>query len=89
MKLIVIGIIALGVIGGIIYNLPATDVVFKERVVEVEKAVHPDWATDEDAVKAAQDVIRRKELTAKNQEIEQQIKELEAQQAEIEKELGF
>jgi len=88
MKLIVIGIIALGVIGGIIYNLPATDVVFKERVVEVEKAVHPEWATDEDAVKAAQDVIRRKELEAELATLESEVKERETRITEIEKELG-
>lgn len=39
MKLIALGIVALGVIGGMLYFVPSTQVVFNERVVEVEKIV--------------------------------------------------
>lgn len=60
-----------------------------KQTVEIEKEVTPEWAQDPDAVKAAQDVIRRKELEAENAEIQKQIEALEIRQAEIEKELGF
>ena len=89
MKLIIAGIAVLGVIGGIIYFVPDTQVVFNERVVEVEKEVTPEWATDQDAVKAAQDVIRRKELEAELTTLESEVTERETRITEIETELGF
>jgi hypothetical protein len=45
-------------------NFSNTVEVMKTETLEVIKEVEPDWAVDEDAVKAAQDVIRRKELEA-------------------------
>ena len=39
MKLAILGIVALGVIGGIVHFIPQTQVAIKERVVEVEKIV--------------------------------------------------
>jgi len=58
----------------------------EERVVTEE--VHPDWATDEDAVKAAQDVIRKKELEAQEAELVSQITSLQEELDEVRKELG-
>lgn len=56
-----------------------------ERVVEV---IEPEWAKDEDAVKAAKDVIRRKELEAELATLKGEIKERQTRTTEIEKELG-
>jgi len=39
MKLIAIGVIALGVIGGIIFFVPSTQTIVPERIKEVEKIV--------------------------------------------------
>jgi molecular chaperone GrpE (heat shock protein) len=70
---------------------------YEKEVVEVE--VTPDWAKDEDAVKAAQDVIRKKELEAQLESLktdwnsttanyEAQKKEYLAKKEALEKELG-
>lgn len=81
--LVGVGIVLLG-------QLESVVEVTKERVVEVEKTVEvkPDWSTDVDAVKAAQDVIRKKELTAESESLGAQIKDLQAKKAEVDKELG-
>ena len=62
----------------------------EKEVVEIEKQVEvkPDWSTDEDAVKAAQDVIRKKQLTAESEALAKQIKDLQATKAEVDKQLG-
>jgi protein subunit release factor A len=89
MKLIAIGIIALGVIiGGVLFVPSVSDVVTK--TIEIEKTVEvtPEWAQDEDAVKAAQDVIRRKELEAELAILQSEVTEREARITEIEKDLG-
>ena len=49
--------------------------------------VHPEWATDADAVKAAQDVIKKKELEAELDGINVEIDSLEQRKIELEKEL--
>ena len=56
----------------------------QETIVEV----HPDWATDEDAVRAAQDVIQRKEWEAELNAVQSEIEALEGREAELEKNLG-
>ena len=58
-----------------------------ENTVEVIE-VQPEWATDEDAVKAAQDVIRKKELEKESIELKAQIEELQAKKIIVDKELG-
>lgn len=60
----------------------------KIETEEVIKEVHPEWAVDEDAVKAAQDVIRRKELEAEENRLEGEIEALKAQLDGVQKELG-
>lgn len=49
----------------------------------------PEWAQDEEAVQAAQDVIKRKEQEAELHDVQSQIDALEAREAELEKELGL
>lgn len=84
---LVTGVAGLVIIGGLAI-VPNVQESIKETV-EIEKIVTPDWAQDEEAVQAAKDVIRRKELKAENEEIQKQIDALEIRQAEIEQELGF
>lgn len=55
---------------------------------EVEKEIHPDWAKDEEAVAAAQAVIRKKELQKELESLNAEISVLENKKTEIEKELG-
>jgi hypothetical protein len=89
MKFIIItGLVVVGVV--IFSQLSNVVEVTNERIVEVEKTVEvkPDWAEDADAVKAAQDVIRKKELTAESELLGAQIKDLQAKKAEVDKELG-
>ncbi len=61
---------------------------YVKEQVEVVKEVRPDWATDEDAVKAAQAVIRKKELESERGELQSQIDEMKKRVTEIDKELG-
>lgn len=56
-----------------------------EVIKEVE--VQPDWAKDEDAVKAAQAVIRKKELEAQIADLDTKIKALQDERKTAAKEL--
>lgn len=78
--MIVLAVIA----GGIALNSKAVEYVQKEVTVEVT----PEWAKDEEAVKAAQAVIRRKELEAELAVLTSEIDARETRVTEIEKELG-
>lgn len=88
MKLTIAGIVIVGVVLGVTYFIPSTQTVFNERVVQVPVEVTPDWAEDADAVQAAKDVIRRKELEAELEVLTQEVQERESRIVEIEKELG-
>lgn len=77
------------VVGGIVLTVGSSSYEHTTEVETIEVEVTPAWAEDPDAVKAAQDVIRRKELKAEQEVLDAQIKILETRQAEIEKELGF
>lgn len=72
----------------IVVNLPQDNIVYERKEVEVTKEVTPDWASDEEAVKAAQAVIRKKELQAELSTVNEEIKAKQAKKTEIEKELG-
>jgi hypothetical protein len=89
MKTIIITGLVMSVIGGVLFFYPNTTAVQNiKEVIEVEREVTPDWATDEDAVKAAQDVIRKKELQAEEARL---VGEITAKQEELDavrKELG-
>ena len=74
------------VFGGYIPN--SLTVENETREVVVEKEVTPEWAQDEDAVKAAQDVIRKKELEAELAVLKEERAVITARMTEIEKELG-
>lgn len=55
---------------------------------EVVKEVAPEWATDEDAVNAAQAVIRKKELEAEEARLVEEISTRQDELDAIRKELG-
>lgn len=88
MKIIVtVGIVTL-VLGGLMFFPQSTQIV-NEKIQIIEKEIEKEpWMLDEDAVKAAQDVIKKKELEA-------ELSSLKAVQASttekikaLEKELG-
>ena len=97
-------IVIIGVGAGLVFSIITGNKTPYEREQEVktniqEVEVTPEWATDEDAVKAAQDVMRKKALTqdinALDGEIstltatyQAQLAELKKQKTEKEKELG-
>lgn len=74
--------------GGILLNLESSSEYIKETVVETVE-VKPEWAEDEDAVRAAQQVIRNKEIDQRLIEIGSSISELEAEKEALEKERGL
>ena len=76
--------------GGITYFGGDSNVVevWKAETIEKIVEVEPDWASDPDAVKAAQDVIRKKELEAELEDVNTQIETLLERQESLEKELG-
>lgn len=87
MKATIIAIVVVGLMA-VTLSLRNSDTIsyVKEEVIkEVEKV--PDWAQDEDAVKAAQAVIRKKELEAELTSLDAQIKELQTKRKSVTDEL--
>ena len=83
-KSIIIGVISVVVMGillnywEVIENAFDTSVSYqKAETIEVE--VHPDWASDEEAVSAAKGVIQRKAWEADKERLEGQIEALQTQ----------
>ena len=89
MKTIIAILLGLAVVGGIYF---AYTVGFTQdyQAEVIEKIIDntPSWANDPDAVKAAEDVMRKKELQAELEQLESEVKEREVRIAEIEKDLG-
>ncbi len=94
----IIAVIGIVVLGGIVLNLDSTTEYVRETVTETVE-VHPDWASDTEAVEAAQAVIRKKALEAELNATEASFEALKAQyeadkaeylekKEELEKELG-
>lgn len=89
--LLVAGLVGV-IIGGITYfsQLPKGPIEYiAPQVVTETVEVTPDWAQDADAVKAAQDVIRKKELEAELKNLEAEVAEREARIEAIERELSL
>jgi hypothetical protein len=88
MKTITIALGLVIVMGVLVSNTygTKTEVIQQRATTTIE--VMPEWAEDEDAVKAAQDVIRRKELEAEKAELEAIIASTSNRIDEIDKELG-
>ena len=83
-------IIILGgvVVGLMIVGLSTYDLEQEVVIKEVSTEVHPEWATDTEAVEAAQAVIRRKELEAEENRLQGEIEALQSELDEVQKELG-
>lgn len=79
-------LVGVGIAVQVGYDNSVTYISPEPERIEVE--VTPDWAEDEDAVKAAQDVIRKKELEAKEADLVSQISTLQDELDEVRKELG-
>ncbi len=78
-KVFLFAIVAVGLMYAVV-NYEWEDIVV-ERIenLEVETPVEvPKWQTDEDAIKAAQDVIRKKELQAELAQVEKETAEVKA-----------
>jgi len=83
-KSIIIGVISVVVMGillsywEVIENAFDTSVSY-QKAETIEVQVHPDWASDEEAVRAAKDVIQRKAWEADKERLEGQIEALQTQ----------
>ncbi len=89
MKALIFAVIVVGLMFTAV-SLRGEDTVY-ERIenLEVETPVEvPKWQTDEEAVKAAQDVIRKKELQAELAVLKDAQASTTAKIKEVEKELG-
>lgn len=88
-------VLAIAVFGGIAYfgSQANTTEVYNDTATSTNSVVQevalPDWADDEEAVQAAKDVIRKKELQAELEAVTVEITDLEERKAAIEKELGL
>jgi hypothetical protein len=90
MKTLTVVVLATGVIiGGYLFFSSSSTMSVVNEIKEVQTVeVTPDWAQDEDAVKAAQAVIRKKELEALEAQMVAEIRAKQAELDEVRKELG-
>ncbi len=81
MKTLTIGIVGSLILGGIYLSSLELGTVktWKGTHATTTVEVHPDWATDEEAVEAAQAVVRRKELEVDEVRLEDEIATLRTQ----------
>ena len=89
MNKIIIGIVAIGimsVVGVKYFGVFDTTVEAVKKEVVAEEV--PEWQTDEDAIKAAQAVIEKKEWEAELLEVQSAINTLTERREELEKNLG-
>lgn len=82
----VLGIAVLGVVGASQFGSSTEVIKINKEEIEVNPNLH--LLEDEDAVKAAKDVIRRKALEADKSRLEGQIEALENELEQVDKELG-
>jgi hypothetical protein len=87
MKTIIFAIALVGVMAVLVQiNQPTVEYVREETTLEV---VEPEvWMTDEDAIKAAKDVIRKKELEAELAILQSDLASTTSRIKDVEKELG-
>lgn len=88
MKTISITVVVILIMFAVAYYVPRTTEFEAVETEVIEKEVTPEWATDEEAVQAAKDVIRRKELEAEEARLVGEIKGKQSELDEIRKELG-
>jgi len=100
MKTIIGALVLVGVMFGAIHLIDGTPNEYvRENTMEVVEEPKEAWMTDEEAVKAAQDVIKRKQLKTEltildttfdslTAKYEEDVKNYKAKKIELEKELG-
>jgi len=91
MKRLALALIGIMIIGALAYAVTQkTEVVeyVKPTVIKEQVEVTPDWAEDEDAVQAAQDVLRKKELEAELESLTVEREAIQERINEVEKQLG-
>lgn len=89
MKAIITALVVVGavVVGVYFLNNRSAQVYERENTVEVIPEVKEQWQTDEDAVQAAKDVIRKKELQAELETLDMEIKAKQEQRKKVADEL--
>ncbi len=89
MKTIII-VVILVIVMGVAVQMKGTDYTYeKENTVEVKAELKEAWQTDEDAIKAAQAVIRKKELQAELTGLDAEIKIKQDRRKEVAAELDL
>lgn len=90
MKTILIALVVVGVMAlAVIYGYPTETLKYvkgESEVITVE-APKEDWMLDEEAIQAAKDVIRKKELTAELERIDGEVKALQERRKQVTDEL--
>lgn len=71
------GMLALVLVGMAVFSSGRVETFTKETATTTVETVEvlPEWAEDEDAVKAAQDVLKKKELEAELETLESEVQE--------------
>ena len=89
MKAIITALVVAGavVVGVYFLNNRSAQVYERENTVEVIPEVKEQWQTDEDAVQAAKDVIKKKELQAELKQLDEDIKVKQEQRKKVADEL--
>jgi guanyl-specific ribonuclease Sa len=86
--LVPIGMLVLIVGGAVLLPRMGDKVGYVKETVTVTEEVTPDWASDPEAVQAAQDVIKKKELEAEEARLVDEITSKQDELDAIRKELG-
>lgn len=85
-----IGVVLLVIVMGVIVQMRSTDSVYvrEESTVEVQQEEPKEaWMLDEQAIQAAKDVVKKKELQAELEKLDIEIKEKQEKRKQITDEL--
>jgi hypothetical protein len=89
MKTIIIAVVVVVVMIGLLSFKDSNPITYvKETTLEVVEEPKESWMTDEEAIQAAKDVIRKKELQTELTSLKEMQASTTAKIKEVEKELG-
>jgi len=85
-----IGVVILVIVMGVLVQMKGTDTTYvKEDTVEVQQEETKEkWQTDEEAIQAAKDVVKKKELQAELEKLDIEIKEKQEKRKQVATELN-
>ena len=86
----IISVVILVIVMGVIVQMKGTDTTYVREDVTLEvqqEEIKEKWQTDEDAIKAAQAVVKKKELQAELEKLDIEIKEKQEKRKQITDEL--